>query len=190
MKISDEKMVSLTYVLTVNDENGGKEVMETVNADKPLQFMFGMGMMLPEFEKNLEGLKVGDKFSFTLSPEQAYGEHIAEQLAELPKNIFEVDGKFDSEMVHEDATIPMMTNTGQRVMGTVLEVKDDVVVMDFNHPLAGETLNFEGEILEVREATAEDIAQMNQEMDGCSCDSCGDEGCNSGSNEGGCGCGC
>ena len=68
MKISDEKMVSLTYDLTVINENGEQELMERATKQTPLTFMFGMGMMLEAFEKNVEGLSVGDKFSFILNP--------------------------------------------------------------------------------------------------------------------------
>ena len=70
---------------------------------------------------------------------------------DLPKNIFEVDGKFDAEMIKEGNTVPMMDSNGNRMNGSVLEVKDDIVVMDFNHPLAGETLHFSGEVIDVHE---------------------------------------
>lgn len=188
MKITDEKIVSLTYDLTVPDEDGGKELMERATKEHPLTFMYGMGMMLPDFEKHINGLKVGDKFSFTLEPEQAYGLYVEENVAELPKSIFEVDGKFDSENIKEDATIPMMTENGQRVMGSVLEVKTDVVVMDFNHPLAGETLHFEGEVIDIHDATPEEIAALTQHG-GCSCGDCGCEGGEEKEN-GSCDCGC
>jgi len=181
MKISDEKVVSVTYDLTVVDENGEKELMEKATKENPLTFMYGMGMMLPDFEKNIEGLKVGDKFSFTLQPEEAYGEYIEENVVELPKHIFEVDGKFDSEHIVEDATIPMMTETGHRMMGSVLEVKEEVVLMDFNHPLAGEELHFDGEVIDVHEPTPEEIAALT-EPGGCNCGDCEDK-------EEGCGCG-
>ena len=108
---------------------------------------------------------------------------------DLPKNIFEVDGKFDSEMIQEGNTVPMMDSNGNRMNGSVLEVRDDVVVMDFNHPLAGETLHFKGEVIDVHEPTAEEIAAMTAPAGGCGCgcDSCGG-GC--GDHEHGDGCGC
>lgn len=183
MKISDSKVVSLTYDLTIDDE-GQKDLMERATKENPLTFMFGMGMMLEAFEKNIEGLKVGDKFSFTLAPEEAYGEYINENVIELPKNVFEVEGKFDNERIKEGETLPMMDSSGNRLMGSVLEIKPDVVVMDFNHPLAGETLNFDGEVIDVHEATPEEIAALTQPS-GCNC---GD--CDSADNHEGCGCGC
>ncbi|MDL2243219.1 peptidylprolyl isomerase [Bacteroidales bacterium OttesenSCG-928-J19] len=184
MKIAEEKVVSLTYDLNVPNEDGTMELMEQATVEQPLTFMFGMGMMLPDFEKHLDGLKTGDKFSFSLEPEQAYGLYDEDNVVDLPKSIFEVDGKFDSEVIKEDATVPMMTENGQRLMGSVLEIKEDVVVMDFNHPLAGETLHFSGEVIDVHEATAEEIAALTQ-PGGCSC---GD--CEGGDKNEQCGCGC
>ena len=165
MKISDEKMVSLTYDLTVINEDGETELMERATSQHPLQFLFGMGMMLEAFEKNIDGLTTGEKFSFVLTPEEAYGEFIEENVAELPKKLFEVDGKFDAERISEGQTIPMMDARGNRIMGSVLEVLPDVVVMDFNHPLAGETLHFDGEVIDVHEPSKEEIEAFQE--DGC-----------------------
>ena len=181
MKISDDMMVSLIYELTVDDD-GQKEVMERATPEQPLTFIFGMGMMLEAFEKNVAGLTVGDKFSFTLSPEEAYGEFFEENVAELPKKIFEVEGKFDTETIIEGVTLPMMDAGGNRFMGSVLEIKSDVVVMDFNHPLAGETLHFDGEVIDVHEATPQEIAALTQSGDCSACDGSSDKhGCHCGS---------
>jgi len=181
MKISDDKMVSLIYELTVGEE-GDKELMEKATREQPLTFMFGMGMMLEAFEANLAGLEVGDKFSFSLNPEEAYGEFFEERVAELPKKMFEVDGVFDAEMVAEGETLPLMDAHGNRFMGSVLEVKSDVVVMDFNHPLAGEILHFDGEVIDVHEPSPQEIAAMMESTgSGCSsCDSRDQEGCHCG----------
>jgi len=181
MKISEEKMVSLSYDLTVINEDGEKELMERATKANPLVFLFGMGMMLEAFEKNIEGLNTNDKFSFVLTPEEAYGEYFDAHVVELPKKLFEVDGEFDSERVAEGQTLPMMDARGNRMMGSVLEIKPDVVVMDFNHPLAGETLYFDGEVIDVHEPTEEEIKALSQE-EGCS--GCGE------SHENGCGGGC
>jgi len=192
MKIATNKFVSVAYDLNVGEDDE-RELMERATAEQPLQFVFGMGMMIPAFEDQLKGLAVGDKFQFTLVPEDAYGEYVEENVVELPKNIFEVEGKFDNEFITEGATVPMMDSNGQRMNGSVLEVKPDVVVMDFNHPLAGETLHFNGEVLDVHEATAEEIAAITGGGCGCGCDDCGTdcdcEGDHS-HKEGGCGCGC
>ncbi|MGM9759570.1 MAG: peptidylprolyl isomerase [Parabacteroides sp.] len=184
MKITDNKYVAVTYDLHVG-EGEERELMEKATADRPLKFVYGTGMMIPAFEAALKDLAVGETFDFSIAPENAYGEYSEDNVLELPKNIFEIDGKFDAEMVKEGNTLPMMDSNGNRMMGSVLEVKSDVVVMDFNHPLAGETLHFKGEVLEVHEATAEEIAQLTQPAGGCgggcgSCGGCGDEGCGEG----------
>ncbi|MDR2690856.1 MAG: FKBP-type peptidyl-prolyl cis-trans isomerase [Dysgonamonadaceae bacterium] len=177
MKISEDKFVALTYDLTVETEQEGeRELMERATEEHPLSFIFGMGMMLEAFEKNIEGLHTGDTFSFILSPEEAYGEFIQENVVELPKKIFEVDGKFNDEEIAEGVTLPMTDAQGNRLMGSVLEIKPDVVVMDFNHPLAGETLYFDGTVIDVHEVTPQEIAAMTQN-DGSACSHChsGDE---------------
>jgi len=176
MKISDEKMVSLTYDLTVINEENEKELMERATKEQPLVFQYGMGMMLDAFEKNINGLQTGDTFSFVLTPEEAYGDYYEDYVKELPKSLFEVDGKFDYERIAEGQTLPMMDAQGRRMMGSVLEIKPDVVVMDFNHPLAGETLHFDGKVIDVHEPTEEELADFYQE-EGCgsgcgSCDGC------------------
>ena len=180
MKITANKFVAVTYDLNVG-EGEERELMERATAETPLKFIFGTGAMLPAFEDALKGLEVGDKFNFSITPADAYGEYVEEHVLDLPKNIFEVDGKFDSEMIKEGNTVPMMDSNGNRMNGSVLEVKEDVVVMDFNHPLAGADLIFEGEILESRPATNEEIQELVKMMSGeggcgCGCDSCGD-GC-------------
>ena len=197
MKISKNKFVSVIYDLNVGDDNE-RELMESATEDRPLQFIYGTGTMLPAFEDNIKELEMGSEFQFSLSPGNAYGEFIEENVVELPKNIFEVNGKFDNEYIKEGITLPMMSSTGERMNGSVLEVKESVIVMDFNHPLAGETLHFSGKIIDVHEPTIEEIAAINQAMSGgcggCDCEECGDDhDCNGGNHEhkgGSCGCGC
>ncbi len=189
MKISANKYVAVIYDLNVG-EGEERELMEKATREVPLKFIYGMGMMIPAFEEALMGLEEGEKFDFSITPENAYGEYNEEHVLDLPKSIFEVDGKFDSEMVKEGNTIPMMDASGQRINGSVLEVKDDVVVMDFNHPLAGETLHFTGEVIDVHEPTAEEIAALTAPAGGCGCgcDSCGG-GCGDHEHGDSCGCG-
>ena len=189
MKITANKFVAVTYDLNVG-EGEERELMERATAETPLKFIFGTGAMLPAFEDALKGLEVGDKFNFSITPADAYGAYVEEHVLDLPKNIFEVDGKFDSEMIKEGNTVPMMDSNGNRMNGSVLEVKEDVVVMDFNHPLAGETLHFNGEVIDVHEPTAEEIAALTAPAGGCGCgcDDCG-SGCGDHNHESGCGCG-
>ena len=175
MKITANKYVAVIYDLNVG-EGDERELMERASVEVPLKFIFGMGMMIPAFEKGLEGLEEGDTFEFSIEPAEAYGEYIEENVVDLPKSIFEVDGKFDSEMIQEGNTVPMMDADGNRMNGSVLEVKKDVVVMDFNHPLAGETLHFNGKVIDVHEATAQEIAALT--AGGCGSGGC--EGCGGG----------
>lgn len=172
MKISPNKFVSLSYDLNVG-EGDEKELMERATPEQPLEFIFGTNSMLEAFENNLDELSEGDEFSFTLTPEQAYGEYDDEHVVDLPKNIFEVDGKIDDKVVFEGNVIPMMDANGNRLNGSVVSVGGDTVKMDFNHPLAGETLNFTGKVLTVREASAEEIAALLAPHGGCGC-GCGD----------------
>ena len=188
LEISKHSMVKLTYDLKVDDENG--EVVEQATAEKPLQFLYGAGVMLPKFESHLAGLKEGEPFTIRLPKSDAYGEVNQDAIVELPKNVFFVDGKFDEELISVGNMVPMMSSNGQRMNGLVLEVNDDNVKMDFNHPLAGEDLYFAGKVLEVREATDDELAQV---LSGGGC-GCGSEGCSDDDcgpdNSGGCGCGC
>jgi FKBP-type peptidyl-prolyl cis-trans isomerase SlyD len=154
--IKENKVVSLAYELRVNDEKG--EVIERVEKSAPLTFLFGRGNLLPDFEANLQGLKEGDDFSFTLEPEKAYGQVSEEAIVELPKDIFEVDGKIDEKLLEPGNSIPMQDNSGNRLNGIVLEVDDETVKMDFNHPLAGDTLYFKGEVSGIRDATSKEIS--------------------------------
>ncbi|MCE5204560.1 MAG: peptidylprolyl isomerase [Porphyromonadaceae bacterium] len=198
MKISDNKYVALTYDLNVG-EGEERELMEQATAEKPLAFIYGTNSMLEAFEKQIDGLAEGDSFSFHLTPEEAYGDYDESKIIELPKNIFEIDGKVDEEMLFEGNTLPMMDSSGNRLMGSVVSIGEEQVTMDFNHPLAGETMHFAGKVMEVREATAEEIAALFS-GGGCSCgsggcDSCGggnegEDACGCGSAGGGCGSGC
>ena len=84
----------------------------------------------------------------------------------VEKSIFEIDGIFDADLVEVGKVITMQDQNGRPMDGKVLEVKDDVVVMDFNHPLAGENLYFSGEIIEVRKASEEELSHGHVHGDG------------------------
>ena len=165
METVENKYITLAYKL-YSIENGEKEFTEEAPAEHPFQFISGLGLTLEAFESQVKDLKKGDKFDFTIKAEEAYGEYDEEHVIDLPKNIFEIEGKFDSERVVEGAVIPLMTSEGQRINGSVVEVKDDVVVMDMNHPLAGCDLNFVGEVTENRPATNDELAEMACMMSG------------------------
>ena len=185
METVENKYITLAYKL-YTIENGEKEFTEEAPAEHPFQFVSGLGLTLESFENQVKDLNKGDKFDFTIKAEEAYGEYDEEHVIDLPKNIFEIEGKFDSERVVEGAVIPLMTSEGQRINGSVVEVKDDVVVMDMNHPLAGCDLNFVGEVTENRPATNDELAEMARMMSGGGCGG----GCNGGCDCGDCGDGC
>ena len=161
METVENKYITLAYKL-YTIENGEKEFTEEAPAEQ------------------VKDLNKGDKFDFTIKAEEAYGEYDEEHVIDLPKNIFEIEGKFDSERVVEGAVIPLMTSEGQRINGSVVEVKDDVVVMDMNHPLAGCDLNFVGEITENRPATNDELSEMARMMSGGGCSGGCGGGCNCG----------
>ena len=192
MEIVRNTMVTLTYDLRIDDQEG--EMIEQATAERPLQFLYGAGMMLPKFESQLAGLKQGESFEIRLAKNDAYGEVNEDAIVDLPRTVFMVDGRFDEELVAVGNTVPMMSGSGQRLNGLVLEVDDDSVRMDFNHPLAGEDLWFKGEVLEVRQASDEEIAQILSGSCGCGSGSCGSGGCGDDSccsdDDSDCGCSC
>ena len=198
METAENRYITVAYKLYTTEEDGTKELMEEAKAEHPFQFISGLGTTLEAFESQIVNLKKGDKFEFTIPFAEAYGEYDEEHVIELPKNIFEVEGKFDSEHIYPGNIIPLMNSEGQRLNGSVVEVKPEVVVMDMNHPLAGEDLTFAGEVVENRPATNEEIQEMVKMMTGeggfgCGCGDCGSDcgdGCGSNDEEEGCGCGC
>ncbi|MDE5702401.1 MAG: FKBP-type peptidyl-prolyl cis-trans isomerase [Bacteroides sp.] len=190
METVENKYITVAYKLYAI-ENDTKDFTEEATAEHPFQFISGLGLTLDTFENQVKDLNAGDKFDFTIACTDAYGEYDEEHVIDLPKHIFEVDGKFDSKRVVAGNLIPLITSEGQQVNGVVVEVKEDVVVMDMNHPLAGCDLNFVGEVVENRPATNEELAEVARMMSGggccCGCDDCGD-GCGSHGHgcEGGC----
>jgi len=156
MKIGKDKIVSMTYILSENDVHGN--LIQEVSKEQPFVVLFGAGSLLPKFESELEGLKAGETFGFSLKSEDAYGEHQPKAIMELDKKIFEVEGKIDEEMLKVGNAIPMQNEQGQPLNGVVKEITEDKVLMDFNHPLAGVNLFFTGEIVDVREASEEEVA--------------------------------
>ncbi|MFA8436659.1 MAG: peptidylprolyl isomerase [Marinifilaceae bacterium] len=180
MNISKDKVVSVIYELKTDPQG---EVIEKAVKETPLTFLYGAGQMLEKFEENLTGLNMGDAFDFKLTSAEAYGEASEEAVIDLPKNIFEVNGEIDTEVIKEGNVVPMQDSAGRRMNGIVLEVAEATVKMDFNHPLAGDDLYFKGEVIEVREATPEEIQQATAPQGGCDSGSC-----DSGSCGGGCSC--
>lgn len=192
MTIAKDKMVSVTYELKLDGKDG--DIFEKAGKDKPLIFLYGSGMMLPAFESGLSDKNTNDTFEISIAAADAYGEINEEAIVDLPKHIFMVDGKIDEELITPGNTVPMMSTSGQRMDGLVVSVDENTVQMDFNHPLAGENLYFTGEVLEVRDATPEELSAAYSSGCSCSGGGCGDGGCESegcgGGEQKSSGCGC
>jgi FKBP-type peptidyl-prolyl cis-trans isomerase SlyD len=156
--IAQNSVVTLTYDLSVTDENQQKVLVEQAEADEPMVFLFGHSGLPEEFESQLDGKAVGDEFSFSLTPEQGYGDYDQQAVVEIPKQVFEIDGQVDDQMLQVGNYLPMADNEGNHMQAKVVEIGTEQVTMDFNHPLAGMVMHFEGKIQEVRPATAEELA--------------------------------
>ena len=157
MEITNNKVVTVTYILHANLPTQEKQHIETADASHPLSFLYGMGMMIPGFEKGLEGKKTGDAFSFVIEAVEAYGENDESAIIKLPIEIFKVEDKLDFELLKIGNMLPMSDNQGNSMNGKVLGYDETMVTMDFNHPLSGHQLHFSGEIMEVRDASPEEI---------------------------------
>jgi FKBP-type peptidyl-prolyl cis-trans isomerase SlyD len=156
LTVSENKVVRLTYELS--EDSKKEEIIEKVDTDQPATFLFGVGGLLPEFEENLFGLKQGDSFKFSIASDNAYGPIDPNALVDIPKEAFTIDGKLQDDMLKVGSILPMRDNEDNFLQGRIIELRDDVVIMDFNHPLAGKDLYFQGTIVEVREATAEELS--------------------------------
>ena len=196
MENKNNRFLSVSYTLYVNGEKG-KEVVEKTTPYKPFQFISGFGMALDAFEQQIIGLEKGASFDFELTKEQAYGEYSKEHVLDLEREIFCINGHFDHEHIYPEAIIPLQNEEGNRFYGRVVEVGEEKVKVDLNHPLAGESLFFKGEVIENRDATEEEINHLMKHLTGgcgCSCDDCeggcghDHEGCGH-NHEDGCGCG-
>ena len=152
MKIEKDKVVELCYELEVEGE-----IVDRTTKERPLDYIHGTRSLLDKFEENVAGLEPGDRFSFTLSPADAYGEVDPSRIIDLPKLAFEVNGEIQERLLVPGTAIPMLDRRGGVVEGIVVEVNGDMVRMDFNSRMAGKTLNFTGEILTVRDATEKEL---------------------------------
>jgi FKBP-type peptidyl-prolyl cis-trans isomerase SlyD len=193
------KYITVAYSLYTDNAEGVHELVEQAPVEHPFQFITGLDVALTAFEEKLKDLAPGDAFDFTLSVDEAYGPYEQEHVITLPKSTFMLNGRFQKDIIFEGAMIPLVNADGNRFQGLVLEVKDEEVVIDLNHPLAGKELHFKGTVVTSREATQEEITSLIKMMSGeggCGCGCGGDcggdcgEGCGCGDHEHGHGCGC
>lgn len=137
--VSEGKTVKVNYTLTVD----GK-VVDSSQGREPLEFKAGSHQMIPGFEKAVMGMKVGEKKSFKVSPKEGYGMEDPKAIQDIPKNQLPAGVTPKAGM-----TLYAQNKSGQRIPVRIVDVKKDVVVMNFNHPLAGKTLNFDVEVVEI-----------------------------------------
>ena len=181
MENKTNKLIAAHYQLFTINDNGERKLVEETSQDQPFVFITGFGAALDALEEQLENLERGAKFDFELDKDKAFGEYEPKRVIDLNKEMFVVDGHFDSKNIFKGAQIPLKNEDGNFFIATVLEIGNDKVKVDLNHPLAGNKLNFKGYIIENREATKEELQTMLNHLNGGGCSGdCG--GC-----EGGCG---
>lgn len=148
MKIETGRVVSITYVLS----NGQGDVIDASANGAPLIYLHGGEGILPSLETALAGKITGDRFDITIEPDDAYGSYQPERVRKVPRAAFPADLDIRQGMQFDN------NDTGSPLPETVIEVSSDLVTMDSNHPLAGMILHFAGSVVDVREATAEELA--------------------------------
>ncbi|NTY00055.1 peptidylprolyl isomerase [Deinococcus sp. JMULE3] len=154
MNITQDKVVELDYKLTVNGE-----VIDQSEPGEPLVYLQGHSNIIPGLERALEGKTVGDELQVTVQPEDGYGERDEENVDELSREDFEDD-------VEVGATYYAQAEDGSVIPFTVMSVDGEKITVDFNPPLAGMVLNFDVKVLNVRDATPEELDHGHAHSDG------------------------
>ncbi len=149
MRIADDCVVTLAY--TLRDDAG--EVLDSATTADPFAFVHGRHSVIPGLEKALTGRGAGDTLDLTIAPADAYGEHSPARVQVVPRDRFPADIDIEPGMQFHASD-----EHGGRMAVRVAEVNEDGVVIDANHPLAGQTLHFAVQVLGVRAATAEELA--------------------------------
>ena len=148
MQIAKDKVVSIDY--TLSDAQGG--VLDSSKGHEPLHYLHGSGNIIPGLENALEGKSAGDAIKVAIPPEQGYGVHEKDLVQDVPRAAFG-GAKVEAGMQFRAEG----QNAGSRMV-RVVSVQKDTVRIDANHPLAGETLNFDVKIVAVRDATKEELS--------------------------------
>jgi FKBP-type peptidyl-prolyl cis-trans isomerase SlyD len=188
MQIAQHTVVSLKYTLT----NPLGEVLDQADVMSPFVYLHGTRSIIPGLETALVGKQASDSLSVTIAPDDAYGARDERLTQQLPREMF---ASIPPEQLIPGAQFHAQTNGGFETI-TIAAVEGDTVTIDANHPLAGVTLHFEVEVLDVRTATAEEIAHGHVHgahghdhghEHGGGCGSGGNGGGNGGCGTGGCG---
>ena len=184
----ENKYITVAYKLYVM-EAGKPELVEEATVEHPFQFISGLGTALERFENEITPLNEGDKFEFVIPCAEAYGEYMQEGVRTVSKDMFTIDGVFDSERIFTGSIVPLQDNEGHHFYATVGEITDTTVTVDLNHPHAGKDLTFIGQVVTSRPATNEEIQSTLNMLSGeCGCGCCGGD-CGSDCGDG-CGEGC
>ena len=171
MDKAQNKFMSVVYQLyTVTD--GENKLEEQTGTERPFEFITGFGVALDAFEQQVMKLEKGSTFDFVLQPAEAFGEFDPQGVHKLQRDVFMINGHFDHENIFEGAIITLMDNEDHQLMAKVKKIEEDGVTIDTNHPLAGKTLNFKGEIIENRDATEEEVQHLIKHLTG-GCSGCG-----------------
>jgi FKBP-type peptidyl-prolyl cis-trans isomerase SlyD len=149
MTVTENKVVLMHY--TLKDNSG--EVLDSSEGKEPLAFIQGVGNIIIGLEEQLEGKAVGDKVSATVAPEKGYGIRNEENVHVVPLSGFQADGE---EKLAEGMQVRVETNEGVSI-ADVVKIDGDDVTLDLNHPLADETLHFDVEVVDIREATKDEL---------------------------------
>lgn len=153
MKIAPNSVVKLTYELYVNDE-----ILEVADEADPMVFIHGLSGLPLAFEQKLVGLEDNDTFNFDVDAEDGYGEFDPDAIVDFPIENFKIeDDEVPEGLLELGNYIPFTNDEGERMTGKIIEIKPDVVILDFNHPLVGKMMHFEGKILSVRLATESEL---------------------------------
>ncbi|WP_067812910.1 FKBP-type peptidyl-prolyl cis-trans isomerase [Nocardia inohanensis] len=149
MLIATDKVVSIDYTLTNDDE----EVLDTSVGEAPLVYLHGAENIVPGLEQALEGKTTGDELEVVIDPEDGYGEYLAELVSTVDREMFEGVDELEPGMeFHAEAP------DGESQIVTVVQVDGDEVTIDANHPLAGQRLHFKVKVVEIRDASEEELA--------------------------------
>lgn len=183
MAIENNSYVKIHYTGKLSDDT----VFDSSEGKEPLEFVMGIGMIIPGLEKGLVGMNIGDKQTVKINSEEAYGPVHEQAIQEVPKDQFPAD-------IELKVGMQLAAQGPQGAIPVVIkEIKEEAIIVDFNHPLAGKDLTFEVEVIEARASTEEDMKKfmppMPEEGEGCcegSCSEDSEECCSTEKTEGEC----
>ena len=158
MKLIKDTVGSIVFTLRIGSYDG--DIIEKVTEEEPFDFVFGKESMLDSFEAKLKGLTIGDEFKFFLTKDEAYGNYMQEMQVEMDKEFIleQFDETIDpEEELVLDNYLPMLDPEGNTLSGKITFIDDKIIKMDFNHPLADMDLYFEGKLINLRPANAQEI---------------------------------